>query len=126
MSAVGAITKAIETFMASEINIIHSSILWDCLDDDADNAIIVEHLKGYKRPTENTEEALSSSFQKASLICHSRINILRKLQHSFLHLDNTDRLPGTDSDGFISPCGISRVFRMAASLLSHLGHIAKV
>ena len=115
---------AIEMFLSSQINTIDNSILWTCLDDDMDDAILLEHYGG---------ETTCSSVSRAFRILRLRRNILLYLQHNIIQLNN-------DNTGSLVPhperklqhsdvrslCGISRVFRMAISLTPCLNNIGKV
>mmetsp|Transcript_12466 Transcript_12466/g.22256 ORF Transcript_12466/g.22256 Transcript_12466/m.22256 type:complete len:709 (-) Transcript_12466:67-2193(-) len=114
---------AIEMFLSSQINTIDNSILWTCLDDDMDDAILLEHYGG---------ETTCSSVSRAFRILRLRRNILLYLQHNIIQLNN-------DNTGSLVPhperklqhsdvrslCGISRVFRMAISLTPCLNNFGK-
>lgn len=116
-------------FLSSEANTIGSSILWSCLDDDVDDAILLETFKGIK-PKDSTEKGTSSSISREARILRLRTNILRRLQHNIIN--NKTGLPVSDSEGqqqhygVVSLHGISRVFRMALSLMPYLNKIDKV
>jgi len=102
--------NSIERFLSSDINTIDNCILWSCIEDEADDKILLDSLKS------NSETSSSSS----SRIIHLRMHILQYLQHNIIQLNNTTvKLLGRYSDD-ISLSGIARVFQMTISLSPYL------
>ena len=103
--------NSIESFLSSDINTIDNCILWSCIEDDADDKILLDSLKS------NLSEASSSS---SSRIIHLRMHILQYLQQNIIQLNNTTVKPlGKYSDD-ISLSGIARVFQLTISLSPYL------
>ena len=127
MSEVKAIVSAIEMFLSSQINTIGNSVLWSCLDDDVDDAILINNLGNPKPPNGIAGETNGSSVSKAFRILRLRRNILRYLQHNIIQL-NSEKARGGElqhSDA-LSLRGISRVFHMTISLTLCLNNNGKV
>ena len=104
--------NSIERFLSSDINTIDNCILWSCIEDDADDKILLDSLKS------NSEVSSSSS----SRIIHLRMHILQYLQQNIIQLNNTTVNPiGKYSDD-ISLSGIARVFQMTISLSPYLDY----
>jgi len=102
--------NSIERFLSSDINTIDNCILWSCIEDEADDKILLDSLKS------NSETSSSSS----SRIIHLRMHILQYLQQNIIQLNNTTvKLLGRYSDD-ISLSGIARVFQMTISLSPYL------
>ena len=102
-----------QIFLSSNINAISSSILWSCLDDDVDDAILLKHFNNSLDQNENSMEALSSFTFRASRIYWLRSNVIRSLQNNVIQMNSSTNSACYRS---ISLCGISRVFRMTVSL----------
>ena len=100
-------------FLSSNINTISSSILWSCLDDDVDDAILLKHFNNSLDQNENSMEALSSFTLRASRIYWLRSNVIRSLQNNIIQMNSSTNSACYRS---ISLCGISRVFGMTVSL----------
>lgn len=117
-------------FLTSESNTISNSILWSCLDDDVDDAILLKH-SGNPEPHENAEEDISS---RASRILFLRRSVLRCLQNNIIQLENKNYslrvMPHRESkcyhSGSLSLRGISRVFGMTISLSNLLNFANEV
>lgn len=97
-------------FVASDVHAISSTILWSCLDDDVDDAVLLKHFNNSLDQNENSMEALSSFTLRASRIYWLRSNVIR----SFIILMNSSINSACYS--LISLYGISRVFGMTVSL----------
>jgi hypothetical protein len=124
--------KAIETFMSSNVNTIDDSILWSCLDDDADDDVLLEHIQNLKpREIAKGEKSLSNS--RASMIIRLRRNIIRYLQQNIIKMNSNtfsrrmlypdEMLRQPDS---VSLRCISRIFSMTVSLSIASNKISKV
>jgi hypothetical protein len=110
---VKSIIGAMQIFLSSNINAISSSILWSCLDDDVDDAILLKHFNNSLDQNENSMGALSSFTLRASRIYWLRSNVLRSLQNNIIQMNSSTNSACYRS---ISLCGISRVFGMTVSL----------
>ena len=127
MSEVKAIVSAIEMFLSSQINTIGNSVLWSCMDDDVDDAILLNNLGNPKPPNGIAGETNGSSVSKAFRILRLCRNILRYLQQNIIQL-NSEKARGGElqhSDA-LSLRGISRVFHMTISLTLCLNNNGKV
>jgi hypothetical protein len=108
-------------FFSSDITTIDSSIFWSCLDDDADDALLLNHL-GKLEPHITTEECMGSSISRAHGILFLRRNILRCLQNNIVQSKNKNCCPMLHRDrkrchlGSLSLRGISRIFEVTMSL----------
>lgn len=120
-----SIISAMKLFLSSDINAINSSILWSCLEDDVDDAILLKHFNNGLDQNENSMEALSSFTLRASKIYWLRINVIRSLQNDILQLNSSSN-DTRYSSGSVSLCGISRVFGMIASLSNLMNVKSKV
>jgi len=100
-------------FLASDVNAISSSILWSCLDDDVDDAVLLKHFNNSLDQNENSMEALSSFTLRALRIYWLRSNVIRSLQHNIILMNSSIN---SACYSLISLCGISRVFGMTVSL----------
>ena len=100
-------------FLASDVNAISSSILWSCLDDDVDDAVLLKHFNNSLDQNENSMEALSSFTLRALRIYWLRSNVIRSLQNNIILMNSSIN---SACDSLISLCGISRVFGMTVSL----------
>jgi hypothetical protein len=108
-------------FFSSDITTIDNSIFWSCLDDDADDALLLNHL-GKLEPHKTTEEHMESSTSRAHGILFLRINILRCLQNNIVQSKNKHCRPMPHRGrkrchlGSLSLSGISRIFGVTMSL----------
>jgi hypothetical protein len=125
---VKSVISAIKTFLSSEISSIDNSILWSCLDDDVDDAILLKQL-GNLEPHNNAEEGMLSSTSRAARILFLRRNVLRCLQNNIVKMKKSNYgvrpMPLCHSDS-LSLRGISRIFGMTISLSTLLDIMNKV
>jgi hypothetical protein len=118
-------------FFSSDITTICNSIFWTCLDDDADDALLLNHL-GKLEPHETTEECMGSSITRAHGIIFLRRNILRCLQNNIVQSMNKNSCPMPHRNtkrcylGSLSLRGISRIFGMTMSLSKLVNIMSKV
>ena len=120
-------------FLSSDINTIDNFIFWSCLDDDADDALLLGHF-GKLEPHEKTEEDMPSSTSRAHRIFFLRRNILRCLQNNIVQSKNKNccvrPMPHHGSNcchsGSLSLSGISRLFGMTISLSKLSNSMIKV
>ena len=127
-----------ERFLTSDINTIHNSVLWSCIDDDMNDAILLEGLGKSLCEEEDSEQspAAAAASLRASRIIRHRTHILTYLQQNILQLlNNTSvRLPmpyseekcQAYSNNVLSLRGIARVFRMTVSISTYLDGSNKV
>ena len=118
-----------ERFLTSEVNNIDNSVLWSCIDDDMNDAILLESLGKSLGEEEDSEQSPAAS-SRASRIIRHRTHILTYLQQNIIQLlNNTSvRLPmpyseekcQAYSNNVLSLRGIARVFRMTVSISTHL------
>jgi hypothetical protein len=97
-----------------------NSILWTCLDDDVDDAVLIDLYGG---------EVARFSESRAIQILHLRRNILRHLRQNIIQLNSDNSLtldPEKNAQHSLSLLGVSRVFRMAISLTPCLNTIGQV
>ena len=127
-----------ERFLTSDINNIDNSVLWSCIDDDMNDAILLEGLGKSLCEEEDSEQspAAAAASLRASRIIRHRTHILTYLQQNILQLlNNTSvRLPmpyseekcQAYSNNVLSLRGIARVFRMTVSISTYLDGSNKV
>ena len=130
-----------ERFLTSDINNIDNSVLWSCIDDDMNDAILLEGLGKSLGDEEDSEKsptvaAAAAASLRASRIIRHRTHILTYLQQNILQLLNNDsvRLPmpyseekcQAYSNNVLSLRGIARVFRMTVSVSTYLDGSNKV
>ena len=129
-----------ERFLTSDINTIHNSVLWSCIDDGMNDAILLEGLGKSWGDEEDSEKsptvAAAAASLRASRIIRHRTHILTYLQQNILQLlNNTSvRLPmpyseekcQAYSNNVLSLRGIARVFRMTVSISTYLDGSNKV
>ena len=127
-----------ERFLTSDINNIDNSVLWSCIDDDMNDAILLEGLGKSLCEEEDSEQspAAAAASLRASRIIRHRTHILTYLQQNILQLlnNNSVRLPmpyseekcQAYSNNVLSLRGIARVFRMTVSISTYLDGSNKV
>lgn len=108
--------------MSSRINNIDNSIYWSCLEDDADDALLLEHFENIMKSTRNESESSS-----AASIIRLRKNIFQRLQQNILLLNDDSRETYSEGNGLqrsetLSPSGIARLFRLTVLLVPFLNH----
>lgn len=129
LSELKSCAAGIGLFLSSRVNTIGNSILFCCLDDDADDALLLEYF-GVPNPQEDGDKVTSSLFARTRRTLRQRMNFLRYLQDNIIHLNTTNADPATvqshefASDLFLR-C-ISRVFGMTISLTVHFDGAGKV
>ncbi|KAL9179920.1 hypothetical protein ACHAXT_007890 [Thalassiosira profunda] len=121
---VKATVTAIEVFLSSPANHIHSSILWSCLDDDADDVTLLKTMNPALAKSAEEEGTFVSS---AMRIIRLRRTILRYLQLNSIQTNDCDgSLPSMRSEEKLRASrGISRAFRMTISLTDCLDSMGK-
>ena len=137
LSEVKSYVGAMERFLTSDINTIHNSVLWSCIDDDMNDAILLESLgKSLGKEEDSEQSPAAAASSRASRIIRHRTHILTYLQHNIIQLlNNTSvRLPmpyseekcQAYSNNVLSLRGIARVFRMTVSISTYLDGSNKV
>ncbi|KAL7538585.1 hypothetical protein ACHAXR_010064, partial [Thalassiosira sp. AJA248-18] len=129
LSEVKSTVTAMEIFLTSAINNIDNSILWSCVEDDADDGVLLENL-GNTKSRGNDRKVTCSSFPMALRIIRLRRIILRYLQHNIIQLNNEKTgylVPHSEGKlHALSLSGISRIFCMTVSLTPCLNDFNKL
>ena len=120
LAEIKSLTTAAKSFLNSRVNKFDSSILWNCLLDEVDDAFLFE--------TMTKSASLDDQLARQQQILHFRIHILRSLRHNFTSKNQQmshhgqalgNITPSTFDD--LSLLGVSRVFQLLLSLTPCLG-----
>ena len=132
LSEVKSYVRAMERILTSDINTIHNSVLWSCIDDDMNDAILLESLGKSLDGEEDSEQspAPAAASSRVSRIIRQRTHILTYLQQNIIQLLNNNnnvrlQMPYVEEEcqaylDVLSLKGIARVFRMTVSISTHL------